>query len=166
MATWGPWLPGCVCPGTGGHRRASAGLKRRAGWPGFTHRRAIAKEGPLEWKEASDGSAAQGSLEDLPLPEGDTGGWPIIGRTLDFLKDQHTFMADHVKKYGLVSRANLLGRNAAIIAGSDNLHKIMTKDTTLLNQRLMKDLQLLAGPNSFWNKDVISRMHYMERKFH
>jgi len=128
-------------------------IRRRGGTQGAIQRHAVATEDPLEWKEANDGGATHSSLEDLPLPEGDTGGLPIIGRTIEFVKDQHAFMANHVEKYGFVSRANLLGKSAAIIAGNDNIQQIMTKDAGLLNQRHLKDLHLLAGPNSFWHKD-------------
>ncbi|CAD7695286.1 unnamed protein product [Ostreobium quekettii] len=153
MATSSPWLPACVCHGTAGRRRAAGGIRRWGGLREGAQRRAVATDGPLEWQEASQGGAPHVSLEDLPLPEGDTGGWPIIGRTREFVKDQHAFMAEHVKKHGLVSTAKLFGTTVAIIAGHDNLQKVMSKDAGLLNQYFMKDFQQLSGPSSFWHKD-------------
>ncbi|CAD7695282.1 unnamed protein product [Ostreobium quekettii] len=157
MGALRPRPPGHVCAWTAGRRVAAVGLRRQGGSREATQRRTAATEAPLDWRDDSDIGACS-SLEDLPLIEGDTGGLPIIGRTLDFMKNQHGFMGNHVRKHGLVSRANLFGKNVAVVGGNDNLQKIFTKDPKLLNQHFMKDFQLLSGHHSFWHKDGDAHM--------
>ncbi len=58
------------------------------------------------------------STSPLPAPPGRRG-VPVIGETLDFLKDSYGFTAVRVAKYGPVFQTSLLGRRRVVISGPE-----------------------------------------------
>ncbi|CAD7701943.1 unnamed protein product [Ostreobium quekettii] len=83
----------------------------------------------------------------LVAPQGSSG-LPFLGHMLSFINDKYAFVAEHVKKYGPISRTVLFGGPAVIVVGHDLLNKILIKETGLLRQGYFKTICQLLGPNS------------------
>lgn len=50
-------------------------------------------------------------------------GWPVIGRTLDFIADPD-FLDKEYEKHGPISKINLLGENSVVLCGIENIKKV------------------------------------------
>jgi cytochrome P450 len=57
-------------------------------------------------------------MTDTTLPPGD-GGLPLLGETLDFLKDQFHFVDARQARYGKVFRSNILFKDTALLVGAE-----------------------------------------------
>jgi cytochrome P450 len=57
-------------------------------------------------------------MTDTTLPPGDSG-LPLLGETLDFLKDQFHFVDARQARYGKVFRSNVLFKDTALLVGAE-----------------------------------------------
>ena len=57
-------------------------------------------------------------MSETTLPPGDRG-LPLLGETLDFLKDQFHFVDAHQARFGKVFRSNILFKDTALLVGAE-----------------------------------------------
>lgn len=100
-------------------------------------------------------------VEDLPLPEGNYG-LPIIGETLDYLKNRTDFLRERYQRYGPVSKTHLFGKPAIIIHGADILEKMPFEEHESLNAELNYAMKLLVGDKTMFT--ATGDDHIFQRK--
>lgn len=83
----------------------------------------------------------------LPLPPG-SGGLPLLGETLGFLKDPYAFVQKRFRRYGPVFRSHLFGRKTAVIVGPESAEHFI--DAALIERHGSQPgpvYRLFAGPS-------------------
>lgn len=97
-------------------------------------------------------------LDDLPLPKGDFG-LPILGSALEYYDNKHDFTIGRVKRYGPVSKTQILGKPFVIVAGDHLLQKVFYEDPDLLKQGIVRNFKELFGQESMINIDGEQHTH-------
>ena len=61
---------------------------------------------------------------DLPNIPGNYG-LPIIGHMVDFVKDLRGMVDNNIKKYGTVSKLNIMGNKGVLVAGPETMQEVL-----------------------------------------
>lgn len=83
----------------------------------------------------------------LPLPPGGRG-LPLIGETVEFLRDPAGFRARRLGRYGPVFRANVLGNTIVFAAGAEFNHWIFSGEGKDIENHWPASVRKLLGPRS------------------
>eukprot|EP00803_Ostreobium_quekettii_P005208 evm.model.scf_3002.2 EVM.evm.TU.scf_3002.2 scf_3002:6237-14035(+) len=76
---------------------------------------AVARPMPEAWRGAD--------LEDLSLPGGSYG-WPVMGETVEYLKDMHAFALERMSKHGNVFKSHIFGFKTVVVCSTEALNEI------------------------------------------
>lgn len=88
----------------------------------------------LSYRLAPDARA----LQHIP---GDTG-WPVLGSTLEVVRDLHAFAQQRVQRYGPVSRIHLLGQGGLLVTGAELYQRIFLDSDRAFSAEKGYDKQL------------------------
>jgi cytochrome P450 len=81
---------------------------------------------------------------EAPPPPG-SGGLPLLGETLDLLRDPFGFVESRARRYGPVFRTRLLGRPTAVITGPDATGKFIDAEDVQREGAMPGNIQTLFG---------------------
>lgn len=83
----------------------------------------------------------------MSLPPG-SGGFPLLGETLSFLRDPYAFVRTRNRRHGPIFRTHLFGRNTAVLVGAESATRFI--DPALVERRGSQPgpvYRLFAGPS-------------------
>jgi cytochrome P450 len=86
-------------------------------------------------------------MSSKPLPPGKAG-LPLLGETLAFAKNPFRFIDERLTKHGRIFRTNVLGRNAAVIAGPDAAGQFIDSNLVVRDKSMPPHVQELFGGRS------------------
>jgi cytochrome P450 len=86
-------------------------------------------------------------LESLPLPPGNRY-FPLLGETLDFLKDAFGFIARRAEEHGPIFRTHLLGRPTVFLVGSKVSHVFLDEALCTRDDAMPENVRELLGGRS------------------
>ncbi|HAA19674.1 MAG TPA: hypothetical protein DCP28_13250 [Cytophagales bacterium] len=80
----------------------------------------------------------------LPVPPGSKG-LPLVGETMEFVKDPHAFVMNRMEKHGPVFRTSLLGSNMVFLVGSEANRWIYEGEDKRVENRWSSAISQLLG---------------------
>jgi len=98
--------------------------------------------------EPAPGDLTEAKLEDLPTPDGSLG-WPIIGDTLEIMRDPLMYTLVRLEKYGKIYKSNSFGRKSIVIFGAENVQNVLIGDASRnVESKWAGPIERLLGPHA------------------
>jgi len=101
---------------------------------------AVARPLPEVWR-GSD-------LDDHSLPRGSYG-WPVMGETVEFLKDITAFTLNRMSKHGSVFKSHIFGSKTVLVCSPEALSEVSQLEAAgaIITRTMMPGLKLLGEGN-------------------
>jgi cytochrome P450 len=101
------------------------------------------------------------SLSKLPLPPGRRG-LPLLGETIDFVRDGRRFALERHSRYGPIFRTHLFGRPTVMVAGAEAVRAVFASEKSALITEWPYSSRKLFGPDSLAVQN--GEVHQQRRK--